>query len=394
MDSLDCSIASITSQHKIVDILSEYERILEKRSYHHLGYPYNLGNDFEQLHKLVDFSINNLGDPFIPSNYGVHSRPFEVAVLDWFADLWNIPRDQYWGYVTSCGTEGNMHGIWLGRENMRNSAILIGSKACHYSVWKAGRMFAMEMRQIETQPNDELCYADLENTLKQLKAENPASTVVMVVNIGSTVRGAVDDISQVAAAFAAAGFAPNRDYFLHLDSALFGMLMPYIAPGQLTFANPCISSISVSGHKFIGSPVPCGIVLTRKPYIDVLSQNIAYINSRDATILGSRNGHAPLFLWYAIVQKGASGFQADANQCMANAQYMADRLIAAQIPKVMLNLLSCTVVFARPTNEEFISKWQLACQGDIAHVVVMPNVHKEKIDDFIFELIILGNAPH
>ena len=27
--------------------------------------------------------MNNLGDPFIESNYGVHSRQFEVGVLDW-----------------------------------------------------------------------------------------------------------------------------------------------------------------------------------------------------------------------------------------------------------------------------------------------------------------------
>jgi len=43
-----------------------------------LGYPYNLDFDYGALEKLVKFSINNLGDPFIESNYGVHSREFEV----------------------------------------------------------------------------------------------------------------------------------------------------------------------------------------------------------------------------------------------------------------------------------------------------------------------------
>jgi len=36
---------------------------------------------------------------------------FEVSVLDWFAKLWQIEKDQYWGYVTTGGTEGNLHGI-------------------------------------------------------------------------------------------------------------------------------------------------------------------------------------------------------------------------------------------------------------------------------------------
>lgn len=78
------------------------------------GYPYNLDFDYGALGQLQHFSINNLGDPFIESNYGVHSREFEVGVLDWFARLWEIEKDKYWGYITNCGTEGNLHGILVG----------------------------------------------------------------------------------------------------------------------------------------------------------------------------------------------------------------------------------------------------------------------------------------
>ena len=78
------------------------------------GYPYNLDFDYGALGQLQHFSINNLGDPFIESNYGVHSREFEVGVLDWFARLWEIEKDEYWGYITNCGTEGNLHGILVG----------------------------------------------------------------------------------------------------------------------------------------------------------------------------------------------------------------------------------------------------------------------------------------
>ncbi len=42
-------------------------------------YPYNLDFDYGALDGLNRFSINNLGDPFIESNYGVHSREFEVS---------------------------------------------------------------------------------------------------------------------------------------------------------------------------------------------------------------------------------------------------------------------------------------------------------------------------
>ena len=55
--------------------------------------------------------------------------------------------------------------------------------------------------------------------------------------------------------------------------------------------------------------------------------------------------------------------------------------------KTMLNELSSTVVFERPTEEAFVKKWQLACQGDIAHVVVMPNITVDKLESFVQDLI-------
>jgi len=95
----------------MASILARYRKTLLERTKHHLGYPYNLDFDYGALAQLQHFSINNLGDPFIESNYGVHSRQFEVGVLDWFARLWEIEKDEYWGYITNCGTEGNLHGF-------------------------------------------------------------------------------------------------------------------------------------------------------------------------------------------------------------------------------------------------------------------------------------------
>ena len=92
--------------------------------------------DHDDLHRFMRYSINNLGDPFIPSNYGVHSREFEVAVMDFFANLWKIDKGDYWGYVTTCGTESNLHGMLLARECHPNG-VLYTSKETHYSIFKA-----------------------------------------------------------------------------------------------------------------------------------------------------------------------------------------------------------------------------------------------------------------
>ena len=132
--------------------------------------------------------------------------------------------------------------------------------------------------------------------------------------------------------------------------------------------------------------MPCGVQITRLEHINTLSRNVEYLASRDATIMGSRNGHAPIFLWYTLNKKGYMGFQKEVQKCLRNAHYLKDRLHEAGI-SAMLNELSSTVVFERPLDEEFIRRWQLACQGNIAHVVVMPSVNIDKLDDFLNELV-------
>ncbi|XP_048331278.2 serine decarboxylase isoform X1 [Ziziphus jujuba] len=364
----------------MASVLARYRKTLLERTKYHLGYPYNLDFDYGALGQLQHFSINNLGDPFIESNYGVHSRQFEVGVLDWFARLWEIEKNDYWGYITNCGTEGNLHGILVGREVLPDG-ILYGSKESHYSVFKAARMYRMECVKVETLVSGEIDCADFKVKLLANK-DKPA---IINVNIGTTVKGAVDDLDLVIQTLEECGFTQDR-FYIHCDGALFGLMMPFVkrAP-KVSFKKP-IGSVSVSGHKFVGCPMPCGVQITRLEHINVLSRNVEYLASRDATIMGSRNGHAPIFLWYTLNRKGYKGFQKEVQKCLRNAHYLKDRLLEAGI-SAMLNELSSTVVFERPLDEDFVRRWQLACQGNIAHVVVMPNVTIDKLNDFLNELV-------
>lgn len=74
------------------------------------------------------------------------------------------------------------------------------------------------------------------------------------------------------------------------------------------------------------------------------------------------------------------------SHCMETAQYLRDKITDAGLT-CRLNDLSCTVVLERPMDDKLIKRWQLACEEDIAHVVVMPNVTRFKIDKFVEELV-------
>ena len=43
--------------------------------------------------------------------------------------------------------------------------------------------------------------------------------------------------------------------------------------------------------------MPCGIAVTRKEHVDRVEEEIQYLNSVDTTIMGSRNGQAPLYVF-------------------------------------------------------------------------------------------------
>lgn len=111
-------------------------------------------------------------------------------------------------------------------------------------------------------------------------------------------------------------------FYIHCDGALFGMMMPFIKEAPMVSFKKPIGSVSVSGHKFVGAPVPCGVTITRMRYVMALSSDVEYLNSRDATIMGSRNGHAPIYLWYTLTLKGYEGIRQDVERCMRNAHIL------------------------------------------------------------------------
>ena len=80
------------------------------------------------------------------------------------------------------------------------------------------------------------------------------------------------------------------------------------------------------------------------------------------------------------------GLSKDVELCMRNSRLLRDLLVENSV-SCMLNDFSSTVVFERPADHDFVRKWQLACEGSVAHVVVMPSVSEEKLRTFVSELL-------
>lgn len=341
-----------------------------------LGYPVSKDFDYTELLPFLQYPLNNLGDPFVDSTYAVDSREMEKEVVDFFAEMFRAPENDRWGYVTNGGSEGNLYGLYLARE-LYPKAMVYYSESTHYSVHKNLHLLNMSSIVIRSQENGEIDYDDLRSTIQM----NRHMPVVILANIGTTMTEARDDVGRIKGILKELAV---KQHYIHADGALSGSYSAFIDPRPAFDFADGVDSIAISGHKFIGSPMPCGVVIAKRSNRDRIARSIAYIGSMDTTITGSRNGHSPLFLWYAIQKLGKEGFKKRALYSLAMAAYCEQKLRSIGI-EAWRNPYSITVVFPEP--EEYIrKKWQLASENGLSHIICMPNVMQAQIDTVVAEI--------
>ncbi len=370
-DISEASSALETQQR--LDDLFEY---IDSESSNFLGYPCNQAFDYSALTRFIDFSLNNVGDPFLPSTFKLNTHKIECEVIEQFARFTKADPDDVWGYVTNGGTEGNMYGFYLARE-LYPEGIVYYSEDTHYSVSKILRLLRSKSIMIKSQVNGEVDYDDLRETIR-IHREFPP---IIFANIGTTMKGAVDDLAKIKAILHDLALP---EHYIHADAALSGMILPFVDnPAPFGF-DAGIDSISISGHKMIGAPFPCGVVVARAQNVKRIARSVEYIGTLDTTLSGSRNALSPLFLWYALRQHGEQGYRKIIQSCFEIADYAIGELTTLGLHP-WRNKHSNSVVFDRPA-ESIIHQWQLAVQGPLAHIITMPHVGKDHINRFVGNL--------
>ena len=338
-----------------------------------VGFPGNQNFDYSPLLPFFEYSLNNLGDPFHNSIYRSNTHQIEREVIAHFAGLTRIDPDLAWGYVTSGGTEGNMYGLYLARDRFPNGMFYF-SEDTHYSVLKNVRVLNARYIMIKRQENGEIDYDDLYEMIR-VHRDLPA---VVMANIGTTMRGAIDDIVRIKQILDELLVTST---YIHADAALSGMILPFVDDPQPFGFDSGIDSISISGHKLIGAPLPCGVVVTRKAYVERVGRAIEFVGAHDTTLSGSRSALAPLMMWYALASYGNQGFRKVVAGMLDTAEHAVTRFNQHGIP-AWRHRNSVTVVFPRP-SAEVIGKWQMAPEAQEAHIITMPHVTRGMVDELV-----------
>jgi histidine decarboxylase len=331
------------------------------------------------LAKCLDFYINNNGNSKNHLDNCLYARDEEQTVLNFISNIYKLPASEMWGYITAGGTEANEMGLYLAR-NKYPDGIVYASADSHYSVKICSHKLGMTLLEIPSLNNGEIDYVAFEKSLKEHK-----QAAIVNVNIGTTMKGAIDDVDRIIAVLKNA----NKEFYIHCDAALHGGFLPFLkgAP-KISFDLP-IDSLAISLHKFMGMPFPAATFLSRSQLLNYLPQHLTktiYNGKKINTLFGSRNGQAAIFAYSRIIQLGGvEGITKIAEECIKIAEYTENKLKEIGYPGVLRNPFSNIVAITTPPIA-LCKKWQLPGNNDLSHVIIMPHVTKIMIDEFISDI--------
>ncbi len=482
--------------------LQNYE---SRQKTYFLGYQVNQSFNYEEdLKPYLNYHINNVGDPFQSGNFTINSKFMERAVLDYYASLWNArwphdPNDpeSYWGYVLTMGcTEGNLYGLWNGRDYLAGKFLLndptieqearkaslegqsrslprrliyqqtpvlennpnahtpvaFYSEDTHYSIIKAMRVMAIQNfyeiatekypqenplapgqpwpKEVPSQAgNDGPGSIDIESLCKLVEFFAAKGYPILVCfNYGTTFKGAYDDVEAAGNALLPilkkyglderkvyydpedpTKYDIRSGYWFHVDAALGAAYMPFIEMaynmGKISqrgpnfdFRLPFVHSIAMSGHKWIGAPLPCGIYMTKTKYQLRPPDDPEYIGSQDTTFAGSRNGFSAILFWDYLAK---NSYEAQVNKVLyteniATYAYLQLKALEKKLGEdlwVRHTPLSLTIRFKR-ANDRIVFKYSLSSETlyvkghkrEYSHIFIMAHVTTTLIEELIQDL--------
>ena len=373
--------------------LDEWTKIWKEGQQSFFGYPVNEESALQDFYEwyvqtgMDRVNLNNAGDPMTDKPWSMSSQLFEREVIEFFTPLYGFDKDNVWGIVTHSGTDGNNHGIYFGAKYLFNKTgkmpVVYVSDEAHYSNLRICDLQNLDVKLIKSDEMGRMIPEELDKALDHTRP------VLMVYAMGSTFKGAIDDMNALNAVL---DKYPELVVYRHVDAALFGGYLPFTEHKEMVSSKHMrFDAIAVSGHKFFGIDSPCGLFLcTREVYENQNNFNVTYLNGNMRMINCSRDAVQPLKFWWLIQKVGYDQWAKQAKQMMECTAYLKQQLDAIGWP-CRVNQYSNTVFFKRP-SPEIVRKYNLAqgydehFGGELAHIVVMQHVTKEKIDIFIKEL--------
>jgi len=174
-------------------------------------------------------------------------QELEELTVDWLRQLVGLPAE-FRGHIEDTASTGVLGAVVVARSLLPDRRVLVCSEHAHSVADKAARILGLELRKVP---------ADDAFRLRPDLLE-PDDACAVVATIGTTGMAAVDPVPEIAERCAASGT------WLHVDAAYAGSaaILPEL---RAQFAGwERADSIGVNPHKWLGVPMDCSVLWTRR----------------------------------------------------------------------------------------------------------------------------------
>jgi aromatic-L-amino-acid/L-tryptophan decarboxylase len=255
------------------------------------------GSEPGVLAELVAAGLNQVG---ILWRTSPALQELEEVTLDWLRQLLGLPED-FRGHLEDTASTGVLAALAVARAQQPDRRVVACSEHAHSVVDKAARLLELELSKIPVDDEYRLRpdLLDLERAC------------AVVATVGTTGAAAIDPVPAIADACAASGS------WLHVDAAYAGSAAVCPELRALFAGWEHADSVGVNPHKWLGVPMDCSALWTRRPdeFRKAFSLVPEYLRSPDDAVnlselsipLGRR--FRALKLWAVLRCFGRTGLQ-------------------------------------------------------------------------------------
>lgn len=340
-----------------------------------------------------------------PNNIGCHTlgtsekafrgtQTIEREVLNVIAvDIFKAEPNSFDGYISPGGTEANIQALWIYRNYFMkehqarlDEIAILASEDTHYSIPKGSNLLMVDWLNIPVDFDSRKIDREALNQIIEKAQQNGKKYFIVVVNMGTTMFGSVDAISDYTDILE----AKNLMYKLHIDGAYGGFVYPFNnKESNLNFANAKVSSITIDAHKMLQAPYGTGIFVCRKGLIEnVLTKEAEYVEGMDLTLCGSRSGANAVAVWMILFTYGPYGWFENVSVLQMRTAWFCKELDKLGIEYFREPFMNIVTIKSKYIPEEIAEKFQLVPQkhdhtNEWYKVVLMNHVEVDDLMAFI-----------
>lgn len=341
---------------RIYKRLQNIKNILEHRNIKEsLGWLYTLPSPFA-VHTYAYFLQQNHNHSGTWSSSKIKpyaTQQLEREVIHKMADLYHVSSSSLDGYITSGGTEANLFSGWIGRKYLEQHVAvgkicIVCTSLTHYSMSKIADILGVPFFITPLSSKDwNISQPGLRYTTETLMKKGFRG-FILPLTVGYTSTGTADDLYATSLTVNEIEKETKAHFFVWIDAALSGLVIPFVDPDFKPFANSHIQTIVTDFHKFGLVPYPGGIVLYRNDLRKLIEKPIPYLPISDTTLLGSRPGSPAVSIWSMIHVLGKSGYKDLVEEQLALKSMFITKLQAIlPTAEIITNYpsVSCGVIF-------------------------------------------------